>query len=66
MTTFYRSLPAHPLYEDWMIDHEVKLGCRCEITRNPLGTDTWMEGHSCQCKNCQEYVRTGLRREIDW
>lgn len=26
---------------------------RCEITGNPCGTDTRMEGRPCQCKSCQ-------------
>ncbi len=26
---------------------------RCLITKNPVGTDTWMEGHPCKCNNCQ-------------
>lgn len=30
---------------------------RCLVTGNPFGTDTWMEGHSCQCAVCQEQLR---------
>lgn len=30
---------------------------RCEVTGNPVGTDTWMVGHPCQCAACQRMVR---------
>ena len=30
---------------------------RCEITGNPCGTDTWEINYSCQCKNCQLYLK---------
>lgn len=30
---------------------------RCEVTRNPCGTDTWAKGHPCGCGNCQEWIR---------
>lgn len=29
----------------------------CKRTGNPCGTDTWREGYSCPCDNCQAYVR---------
>ncbi len=29
---------------------------RCQVTKNPCGTDTWMLGHSCQCDECQAYL----------
>jgi len=28
----------------------------CNITGNACGTDTWMEGCSCPCVNCQKYL----------
>lgn len=28
----------------------------CDVTSNPCGTDTWAEGHPCQCAPCREYV----------
>lgn len=30
---------------------------RCLVTGNMCGTDTWAEGHPCQCSTCQEYLR---------
>lgn len=30
---------------------------RCRITNNPCGTDTWMVGESCQCDECQAWLR---------
>lgn len=30
---------------------------RCNITKNPCGTDTWTEGQPCLCKNCQSYLQ---------
>ncbi len=29
---------------------------RCEITKNPCGTDTWPIGSVCVCKNCTKYL----------
>lgn len=29
---------------------------RCEITGNPCGTDTWIEGHDCLCGACQHWL----------
>lgn len=29
---------------------------RCERTGNLCGSDTWMEGHSCPCKQCQAWL----------
>ena len=29
---------------------------RCEVTNHPVGTDTWMEGHSCHCRACQYFI----------
>lgn len=31
---------------------------RCEVTGNPVGTDTWEVGHPCQCRPCRVYVLT--------
>jgi hypothetical protein len=32
---------------------------RCEVTTNPVGTDTWSVGHSCPCATCQTWFKTG-------
>ena len=29
---------------------------RCEVTRNPCGTDTWCAGYVCKCANCTKYL----------
>jgi len=29
----------------------------CRVTGNDCGTDTWPEGDSCPCANCQEWLR---------
>jgi hypothetical protein len=26
---------------------------RCDVTKNPVGTDTEVIGHSCQCQGCR-------------
>lgn len=31
-------------------------GARCERTGNLCGSDTWMEGRSCPCKQCQAWL----------
>jgi hypothetical protein len=28
----------------------------CEVTGNPSGSDTWMVGKPCQCRQCQAYL----------
>lgn len=38
-----------------------QLVSRCEITGNPVGTDTWAVGHNCQCAACQKMLRDGAR-----
>lgn len=40
---------------------------RCEVTGNPVGTDTWKVGSPCQCKECSAYLkraRTEVRRQV--
>lgn len=32
---------------------------RCLVTGNPFGTDTWRQGYSCPCANCQTGLRVG-------
>lgn len=32
---------------------DIKQPLRCLITGNPVGTDTWKIGYSCQCQICQ-------------
>lgn len=32
---------------------------RCEITNNPVGTDTWAVGYECRCKPCQQMLTGG-------
>lgn len=29
---------------------------RCHVTKNECGTDTWKEGHTCPCLQCQAYL----------
>lgn len=31
---------------------------RCEVSTNPVGTDTWKEGCSCPCGTCQAWLKT--------
>jgi hypothetical protein len=31
---------------------------RCDVTGNPFGTDTWAEGHPCECASCQKWIST--------
>ena len=33
---------------------------RCNVTGNPCGTDTWIEGHSCPCENCQRWLSESI------
>jgi hypothetical protein len=30
---------------------------RCEITGNPVGTDTWQVDHPCSCSNCRKMAQ---------
>lgn len=32
---------------------------RCEVTKNPVGTDTWSAGRACPCAACQRYIAAG-------
>jgi hypothetical protein len=41
---------------------------RCEVTKNPVGTDTWAAGHECKCASCQklmEVLDRALRRSVN-
>jgi len=37
---------------------------KCEITGNVCGTDTWIDGHPCKCKNCQAWLQM-TKHKID-
>lgn len=40
---------------------------RCEVTGNPVGTDTWKVGAPCQCHECSAYLRrarTAVRQQV--
>lgn len=38
---------------------------RCQITRNPCGTDTWAVGKPCRCGHCRLYcVALDLRSQL--
>lgn len=39
-----------------MYDYEYFVS-RCEITGNPVGTDTWGQGQVCQCAACQQFLK---------
>jgi hypothetical protein len=39
---------------------------RCLKTDNPCGSDTWMWGTSCGCKNCQEWVTSQEPKVGEW
>ena len=53
-----------------MTDDLVKRPLRCLVTNNPVGTDTEMIGHHCQCQVCQaadriEQLEAALRNIYD-
>jgi hypothetical protein len=33
-----------------------RLNLRCNVTKNPCGTDTWANGYKCQCESCQLWL----------
>jgi hypothetical protein len=35
---------------------------RCKVTKNPMGTDTWMVGYKCPCESCQAYLAIARAR----
>lgn len=37
---------------------------RCEVTRNPVGTDTVMIGRPCQCQACRMAAEIGRLRAL--